>query len=99
MNKIKKKHIGKKELIRLTRLKLLVYSYTCAQYKIIDPVIKAFIASINLCLENNLEISIRGFGTFSIRPIKNSQCKFGDKEFTTNKKRRIHFKYLNKNFK
>lgn len=101
MNKIVKrtKRIGKKELVQLTRYKLRVYHYDFNQYKIIKPVMDAIFDSINMCLERNLPISIRGFGTFTVRPIKKTKCKFGDKEFTTNKTRRVHFKYLNKSFK
>ena len=97
-NEIERKTIGKEKLVKFVNEILKQQGYRFSERTVILPVISAFLFAINRCLEKDIEVNLRGFGVFQIRDNKKQICKFGDKEFHTNKRRRVHFKYFNKNF-
>lgn len=99
MEKIKRKRIGKREIVHLMSLYLKSQGRIINKELIIIPVVNAFIFSINTLLEKDIEVNLRGFGNFIIKDINKDKCIVGGKEYPIKKKRRVGFKYLNRNFK
>ena len=99
MKKNKRKRVGKREIVHVIYLYLRSNHMKMSKEHIIIPVVNAFIFAINIMLEKGLEINLRGFGNFIIKDINRDKCIVGGKEYTIKKKRKVVFKYLNKNFK
>ena len=96
-NKIKK--AGKRHVVHVISLYLKANDKQMSKEQIIIPVVNAFIFAINELLENGIEINLRGFGNFLIKDINRDKCIVGGKEYKIKKKRKVVFKYLNRNFK
>ncbi len=99
MEKIKRKRVGKREIIHIMSIYLKKNNEKFDMEHTITPIVNAFIFSINTLLENDIEINLRGFGNFIIKDINKDKCIVGGKEYPIKKKRRVGFKYLNRDFK
>lgn len=99
MEKIKRKRVGKREIVHIMSIYLKQNYEKLDMEHTITPVVNAFIFSINTLLEKDIEINLRGFGNFIIKDINKDKCIVGGKEYPIKKKRRVGFKYLNRNFK
>ena len=95
----KRKKAGKKEISHIASMYLKSYGIKMNRETEIVPVINAVIFAMNELLKNDFEINLRGFGNFLIQDVKRTSYKIGKKEYISDKKRRVHFKYLNKVFK
>ena len=99
MEKKKRKRVGKRMIIHIMSMYLKSYNYKMSKKQIINPVLNAFIYTVNELLERDIEINLRGFGNFIIKDINRDKCIVGGKEFPIKKKRKVVFKYLNRKFK
>lgn len=99
MEKIKRKRVGKREIVHIMSIYLKQNYEKLDMEHTITPVVNAFIFSVNTLLEKDIEINLRGFGNFIIKDINKDKCIVGGKEYPIKKKRRVGFKYLNRNFK
>lgn len=98
MEKIKRKRVGKREIVHIMSIYLKQNYEKLDMEHTITPVVNAFIFSVNTLLEKDIEINLRGFGNFIIKDINKDKCIVGGKEYPIKKKRRVRFKYLNRNF-
>ena len=98
MVKNKRKRVGKREIVQFIFLYLASNHMKMSKAHIIIPVVNAFIFAINTLLEKGIEINLRGFGNFIIKDINRDKCIVGGKEYKIKKKRKVVFKYLNRNF-
>lgn len=99
MEKTKRKRVGKREIVHIMSIYLKQNYEKLDMEHTITPVVNAFIFSVNTLLEKDIEINLRGFGNFIIKDINKDKCIVGGKEYPIKKKRRVGFKYLNRNFK
>lgn len=99
MEKKKRNRVGKREIVHIMSMYLKNNYRIMSKEHIINPVLNAFLFSVNTLLEQGIEINLRGFGNFIIKDINRDMCIVGGKEFPIKKKRKVVFKYLNRKFK
>ena len=74
MEKKKRKRVGKRMIIHIMSMYLKSYNYKMSKEHIINPVLNAFIYTVNELLERDIEINLRGFGNFIIKDINRDKC-------------------------
>lgn len=95
--KIINKTVGKKEIVDFSTLWLNSYGIKCDKKQELIPIFNAFIFAINEMLKNNINVTIRGFGTFTVYKPKTQIIKLNGNEYKT-KERKVKFKYTNPAF-